>query len=215
MKQSMVVFVGLLLILPTAVFAEVDSQIWHIDTVEKLLKGPWYLRLEEELRLGDDFGKLIYQATDIGLVNRSKEWLPLSVHYAYIRCRHAKDWETEHRPHADITIKWDWLDFHFSDRNRLEYQMRSNTKDNIRYRNKLKIETPWQWTRWQVNPYIADEYFVDFDQFQFNTHRYEGGLKFDITERLDGTLFYLRQSSDGRFSQRRADVIGTRLEIKF
>ena len=192
-----------------------EWQVWNADSIEAHWKGPWYMKLEEEFRMGNDVRRFIYQSSDVGVIYKKDEFVKLSAHCRYAFLRAEDSWEKEIRPHVNAILSWHALGLDLSDRNRLEYRIRSQTKDRIRYRNKLKARLPVKWTSFEVTPYISEEVFVDFDQDDFNENRLSPGIEFNMFKNTKGELYYLWQASEYRGSWTSADVIGTKIKIKF
>lgn len=55
-------------------------------------------------------------------------------------------------------------DYTWSNRARLELRIFGDRSDIVRFRNKIGIAGPWQWTALNLKPYVAYELFVDSGQ---------------------------------------------------
>jgi len=108
-----------------------------------------------------------------------------------------------------------WAGIKFSNRNRFEYRVLSNTKDFIRYRNLTEVRFPWHWTFLKISPVFDYEYFSDFDQNSNNYYRLSGGLEFSLTNRIKAEIYYLRQDGYDRSYSYDLKVAGIKLNYKF
>jgi len=53
----------------------------------------------------------------------------------------------------------------------------------LRYRNKLTVKLP-KVTKFEIQPYIAEEHFYDFGVDELNKNRVYAGVDFKIVENL-------------------------------
>jgi hypothetical protein len=206
--------VGLMILAEKNSFAA-DTQFWNTYSVEKTLTKPWRISVEEELRIGEDVGKLIYYHTDFGIIHSTTDWLELGINYQYIRGWKRTLWENENRPHFNATLLAKWKLLKLTNRNRMENRFLSDTKDFWRYRNKTKIQLALEVQDRQIQPYISEEYFMDFDQPEFNFNRLAVGLEAELTKNILGEIYYLRQDQDDRGIEPKADVFGLALNFDF
>jgi len=190
-------------------------QFWHRDSIEATWKEPWSIRLEEDFRFGEGLERFIYEHTDLGLIYKANEGLKFSIHYRHIYKIKDDVWEKEKRPHLNAILSWRLADFEFSDRNRIERRLLSNTKDIWRYRNKLTVKYPIAWKGKTISPFLSDEFFFDFDQSTFHYQRISAGIAFVFTEKLTADIYYLRQNSEGRTTPKYLATIGSSIEYKF
>lgn len=102
-----------------------------------------------------------------------------------------------------------------SDRSRLEYRDREIKKDIWRYRNKLTIRLPLEFTELKLKPYLADEVFINLDEEGYNRNRLYGGVSFELSKNLTGDIFYLWQSSRSGGGRKDINVLGTALKFHF
>jgi len=84
-----------------------------------------------------------------------------------------------------------------------------------RYRNKLTVLFPFKFTDLEVQPYIADEVFIDFHGAKFNRNRLYAGLKFKVIKNLKADVFYLWQTSKKKSKRIDYNVIGLKLKLVF
>ena len=201
--------------LPAFAFDDGDFQIWDTESVEVKLNDSLKVKIEEELRFGDDISELYYTHTDGGFTYNAAKGFDLGMNYRQVYEKKKGEWKYENRPHANATLKWNWQDFKFSDRSRLELRSPEDKSTSWRYRNKLTIKLPWKWTDFDIQLYIADEFFIDFHGEKFNRNRIYAGFAFKLTKNFKADLFYLWQTSESDDDWTDYNVIGVKLKAVF
>jgi len=206
---------GLFAVIPAFAFEDGDLQVWNAESVEGRLNDHLKLKLEEELRFGDNAGELYYTHTEGGITVSVTDSLDLGMKYRQIYEKKNGKWKEENRPHFNATVKWVGQGFKFKDRNRIEYRDCEDKQDTFRYRNKLSIDFPVRWTRFNIQPYIADEIFIDFEGEKFNRNRFYAGFKAKLFKHLKTDIFYLWQSSEKSDKWIDYNVIGVKVKAVF
>ena len=193
-----------------------DWQAWLTTSVEgKTSDKKWKVKLEEEVRLGENVSEIYYNHTDFGVAYKLIDFFAFGVNYRQIFERKKGKWISEYRPHIHGTFYWKVLDFSIKNRNRLEYRMFKDKKDVWRYRNKTTLFFPWKWTLLELQPYVADEIFIDTKREKLNRNRLYGGIKFKLMEHLKAETFYLWQTSESKGKWYNANVIGVKVKAVF
>ncbi|MFP4473141.1 MAG: DUF2490 domain-containing protein [Candidatus Omnitrophota bacterium] len=192
-----------------------DWQFWNTESAEVHLEEKYYGTVEQEFRFGDDFSNFYYTHTDGGVIHKTYDWLHLGANFRFIVREKDDEWEREYRPHVNATLLGEWQALNFSNRSRFEFRMLSDTKDNWRYRNKIRIDTDLQVADHTVTPYVADEYFADLDDSSFNFNRFSTGIEMALTKRVTGDLYYLWQDEEGRGTESASHVIGLNFHWEF
>ncbi|KPK40431.1 MAG: hypothetical protein AMJ78_07195 [Omnitrophica WOR_2 bacterium SM23_29] len=196
-------------------FDDGDFQHWNTETISWKINKDLTTAIEEEFRFGDDGGDLYYQHTDLGIAYSGlTKWLDIGVNYRLAFEEKNNDWKYINIPHLNGTLKFDLYNFNFSDRSRFEYQDKEEGNDVWRYRNKFTIKLP-KFTRFDIQPYVADEIFVDFDEEELNRNRLSTGITWKLLKNLKGDIFYLWQSSKSGGTWVDYNVLGTKLKLSF
>jgi hypothetical protein len=204
---------GLLLLLDTPVLA--DWQFWNGYSISGRLSERWKAKLQQDFRFDQDSGSLFLHQTDAGLAYAVTEWLDMGVNYRQIYQKDSGEWLEENRPHVNITFKWKWYNFMFSDRNRGEYRNREKKDDIWRYRNRLTVTSPIQWTKLRITPYISDEIIAQ-DGEGFKQNRLSAGFKAKLMKHLDTQISYLlRMEKDSDDDWVDTDIIGLNIMLVF
>jgi len=192
-----------------------DFQIWHTENQEFKISKDFKTTLEEEFRWGDDASDFYYHHYDGGVVWGVNKYLDLGLNYRQVYEKKKNKFKEENRPHGNATLKWELEGFKFEDRNRIEYRHFDYQDDSWRYRNKLTIKFPWKFTKIEIQPFLADEVFVDLNDNGFSRNRFYSGLGMNFTKNIKAEVYYMLQSSKSSGKWTNANVFGTKLKIAF
>ncbi|MBO8152426.1 MAG: DUF2490 domain-containing protein [Candidatus Marinimicrobia bacterium] len=219
MKKLTIIGLGicfsLFIVMTAFAYEDGDWQFWNTESVEGNLVENWKVKLEEEFRFGDNIGEFYYHHTDGSLTYKLTNWFHLSLSYRQIYENKDEEWKEENRPHVNGTFKWKWQDFEFKNRSRFEYRIREGKENAWRYRNKLTLGFPLKWTKLGIQPYLADEIFIDFDEGDLNRNRLYAGFKAKLMKYLAPDIFYLWQTSEKDGDWIDYKVIGAKLKVEF
>jgi hypothetical protein len=196
-----------------SVSAENDWQYWSQYEVSISVNDNVDLKVKPEFRYKDDFRDYYYSHIEAGLDWKVKDWFIGGAYYRYINEEKNDDWQIENRPHLDATFKWKFSSLSLSDRNMVEYHIKED-KEFFRYRNKLTIKFP-KFTSFNIQPYIAEEPFYDFDVDEWNKNRLYGGVDFKIVQNLTGSVYYILESSKSGDDWNEVNVLATKLKYTF
>lgn len=105
----------------------------------------------------------------------NKQW---SVRAGY---RHAwinlgGDWLEEDRPFAEAYFADNWGGFRVTNRARVEFRFFDYRDDDVRLRNEITVEAPWELTALRLRPYLEEEIFYSTDSKKVETNWLGGGL---------------------------------------
>ena len=197
-------------------FDDGDFQYWDTTEFSFDLNKDWEFTFEEELRFQDEASRLYYHHSEMGFVYSGfADWVEFGLNYRQVFSRNNNDdWVTENRPHLNVTLMTKLAGLYLEDRSRLEYRDRNSKKDLWRYRNKFTVEFP-KLTTLQLQPYIADEVFINFDREGYNNNRFYIGSSIKLTKTIEADIFYMWQSSRSDGGRKDINVLGFKLEIAF
>lgn len=224
MKQiiACLVVVGFLLIaFDGYAYEDGDFQYWNTESIDVKLTDKVGAYIEEEFRFGDNASEFYYQHSHLQLDFKITDWFTLSPAYRqvfelYTKTNAEEDWFTEYRPMVNGTLKYKWEDWELSSRARVSYRIFDIDKDNVwRFRNKITIKSPWKWTKLKLNPWVADEIFLEEHESGVYRNRLYVGVGLKLTEHLKGDIFYLWQSTEKSDSWTDYNVVGTKLKVAF
>jgi hypothetical protein len=192
-----------------------DWQHWNRESIEGNINENWKVKIDVEFRFGDDCSELYHQYSEMGLSYRCSGWFDLGLNYRQIYEKKGEVWREENRPHINATFKWSWSDFKFEDRSRLEYRVREGKDDVFRYRNRLTLKLRLKWGNFNVQPYVADEIFLDFDEGELNRNRLYLGANGNLGKGLKAEAYYLWQTSKSKGRWGDYNILGTKLKAAF
>lgn len=214
-KISFVTILLILIVTLTYAYDDGDFQIWHTEVQEKRIDQDSKITLEEEFRFGDDANDFYYHHYDLGIVYDLNKNLSLGLNYRQVYEKKKGKFKEENRPHINATLKWDLWGFKFDDRNRLQYRHFDYQTDFWQYRNKFTVKFPWKFTKIEIQPYLSDEIFVDFNEVELSRNRFYSGLGFNLTKNSKAEIYYLLQSSKSSGKWSDANICGTKLKLIF
>jgi hypothetical protein len=194
-----------------------DLQYWSTGGVSFDIDKDWRFTFKEEFRLKESGGQLYYHHSEAGFLYKSlSDWIDLGLNYRQAFEKDSEgEWRQENQPSLSVTLKSKLFGFDLSDRSRLEYRDREIKKDIWRYRNKLTIRLPLEFTGLKLKPYLADEVFINLDEEGYNNNRLYVGVSFELSKNLTGDVFYLWQSSRSGGGRKDINVLGTALKFSF
>ena len=143
-----------------------------------------------ESRYKDDMSDHHYSHLEAVLGYDFLEWLELGTSYRYVSRATDDGWRRENRPSIYAEFKWGRADFEISNNNKLEYRIREDNEDIFRYKNKLKIEYPIEWTELKISPYASEVIFWDFNVGQLNGYRLEAGFSMQLLKNSELCIAY-------------------------
>ena len=177
--------------------------------------GGLNVRIEEETRLGDGASEYYEQHVLLLLDYRVTDWLQVALGdrevFSFasqaIYTAGKKDgqttysrkadhyWKRESRPTLDLVFRRPLGKWAIDDRVRIEYRAKDGEDPYFRYRNRIRVKSPWKWTSRAVNPYVAWEanYSDKADDGRWDRHRFYGGVNAKLTERIKAEAYYCLQ----------------------
>ena len=205
------------------------------------------LDIATEQRLLNDAKHYYYSEFDLGFNIKVNDWLSVAPALRYKEERkfdpdkssndpsRLSTWEREIRPMLNATLSYKYAGWTFEDRNRFEWrQYTDDKKDWKRYRNRVKVTSPWKWTDLNINPYASVEIFQPLSGQTNGKNRrslqdFEAvvGVSTKLTDDLSLDLYYMAEfkeqlkkpASGGNHRNdghsHTANIIGVALTMKF
>jgi len=168
-----------------------DFQVWNTDVEEVKLNKNSKLLFEQEFRWGDNASDFYYQHYDEGYQYIFNKYVSLGGGFRYIKEKKSGKFRDESEPYLAVFGYWNPAGFNLSDRIRIEYRHYDYQVDTWRFRNKLDIKFPWKFTKFQIQPLVADEIFIKSNGMDLNENRLYGGIAFSVTKNLKGEITYM------------------------
>jgi len=218
MKRTIFVIAGLLLMLAAKAYAydDGDFQIWNTDVEEFKINKNSKVALEEEFRWADNASEFSYQHYDIGYFYNLNKYLNVGGGYRQVYELKKSKFKEENEPYVTATLFWDFKNFKFDDRSRMEYRHFDYQSDSWRYRNKLTVKMPWKFTRFEIQPYLSDEILIGLGKIkELNQNRFYTGLSFNLPKNIKAEIYYMLLSTKSSGKWPEANVFGTKIKIAF
>lgn len=209
--------VTLSMALRAAASDEGDFEYWAKASFFIPINQQWRFNFEERLTFGDDGGRFDdHQADYCFNYSGLADWLMLGFGYKQVFEKDGDDWQVENRPLVNITVKGPVHKLFVISRSRFEYRMPEDSDDVWRYRNKFLIasESPLKSTK--ILPYVAEEFFVSFDDEDFNQQRLQVGFFIPLHRQVRLELFYcwkLDEQDDNSWHD--TNVVGSYIYFRF
>lgn len=122
--------------------------------------------------------------------------------------------EFEHRLRFDLTVGNKWKHFSLKDRSRVEYRIRNNRSDSVRYRNKFTFAFPVHYKKKEIfSPFVADDIYYDITAKEFSTNDFFAGISRKLSKSVSADVFYLRRDTRSG-AIRHINGIGSTIKIR-
>jgi hypothetical protein len=222
-RNTVFVFVSALVLLTIVggnCFGSTDgnAEYWQGIGLDFNMDKNWKVTVREEFRVGKSGDDPYLHNTDVGLVYKGfADWLDVSMNFKkeYQRDSSGK-FRGENRPHINLMFKGELFGLKVADRVRLEYRDVEIVEDRWRFRNRFTVKLPFTLTEFNLQPYIADEIFINLGESTVKQNRFFLGLSFMLSENVKTSVFYMYKSSMSSSSGWiDSNVIGTSVVFVF
>ena len=222
-----------------------DTQLWLKFFAEGKLPNGFAANVEEELRFHDDASEFYDEESFCMLKCDVNDWLNIGLGHRVVQERKNKPvftskqkddgsvsytavgdgdhyWQNEQRPTLDVTLKTKLDSWGIDDRSRIEWRMKDDGNDDyLRYRNRLRVKSPWKLTSFKINPYAYTEGYVEdkpglSGSDRFNRYNLTAGVSAELAKNIKSCLYAMMQSdraSGGGWD--RLGVFGIELGVGF
>ena len=196
-----------------------DFGYWSVNDIEKKLSDRWKIKAGEELRFRNHQG-LYYEETNVGASFRAYNWITLGALYLQVRntrTQGKKDiWYWTSEPRLYATLQQSYKGFTLEDRNMICFRFNEGTPNTFQYRNMVTLTAPWKWTRFEFQPYTANEIFIGTHRKGMYEDRFYSGFKMHLWGPAYGSIFYLRNSTKNSIGKWTSlNILGTGIKISF
>jgi hypothetical protein len=194
-----------------------DLEYWQTQSASVDIDKDFALTVSEELRFGRHNGNPYLHNVDLGIVYKGlAEWLDLGFNFKkeYEQDSSGK-FRHENRPNLNITVKGKLFGLPVSNRSRLAWRDFETKKEVWRYRNKSTVKLPLKLTKLSLQPYVAEEWFVNLGDDNINQNRFFSGFSCKLANNISGSVYYLWKTSKISGGWRDTNVIGTQFKILF
>ena len=193
-------------------------------------------KIEQEFRFGDSMSEYWYTETFLSLGYKITDWFKPVVGFATVAersntPRYQKSgetyseksdhfWKSEQDPRLDLYFSGKLQGWGLEDRVRMEYRNKDDDPSYMRYRNRVKVNSPWEWTEIKIKPYAAWEvnYEDDSDkdsEDRLNRHRLYAGIGAKIRKQGKAGLYYMWENNKKAGEWTNINVLGADLGFSF
>lgn len=126
----------------------------------------WKVTIRQELRFGKSGDDPYLHNTDVGVTYKSfADWLDVSLNFKKEFARDSSGkFRRENRPHINFMFKGDFFGCGLGNRVRFEYRDKEAEEDHWRFRNRLALNLPFTLTKYNLQPYVSDEIFINLGE---------------------------------------------------
>jgi hypothetical protein len=192
-------------------------EYWQTSTLSFDINKDFTFTAVEEFRAGRHNGNPYLHNVDLGLVyKRFADGIDIGLNF---KKEYEKDstgkFRQENRPHLNITFKGMLFDLDTSNRVRLEYRNREKKEDLFRLRNKATVKFPHKFTKLNLQPYIAEEVFVNLGENNINQSRLSAGFSSKPAKNIKVGVYYMWKTTKITGGWSDTNVIGTQFKVVF
>jgi hypothetical protein len=217
-------------------YDEGDWQLWGKFEAGGKIESGLEPKIEQEVRYGDNMSESYYTETYLSLGYKVTDWFKPVIGFGQINERENKpiyskagetyseksnhSWKQEQDSRMDLYFSGKLLDWGLEDRVRMEYRDKDGAHSYMRYRNRIRIKSPWQVTQIKINPYLAWETNYEDDsekdsEDRWNKHRLYAGLGAKFGKQLKGSLYYMNEQNKKAGEWTDVNVIGIDVGASF
>jgi hypothetical protein len=193
---------------------ETDTQSWNdvqftIPMTKKVEFG-----ILGTLRFGDNLTTAVDERFGFGFNYKLNKYVTLT-EAVFGREARPPNGRREHELRLTLgaTLQKPFGKFTLSDRNWFEHRWREPQVDAWRYRNRVRLEHPFQINKHKFNWFISDEVFYDWSLNDWVRNRAAIGANHAFNKHFTLELYYMRQN-DGRSRPGDLHIIGTLWRFK-
>jgi hypothetical protein len=196
---------------------EGDFEYWAKAIFEIPVAEHWEFNLEGRLTFDDDAHRLAdHQEDYLFTYSGLADWFAVGLGYKKKFDKEGDDWQAEDRPYLNLIVEDKLCGLHIGSRSRFEYRDVEDEEIVWRYRNKVAVWSPVTFTPLKIQPYVADEIFINFDEEDFNQHRLYGGAFIPLHQQIRLELFYawkLDKEEDNSWHD--TNILGSHIYFQF
>jgi hypothetical protein len=214
--RSVLILLAVIALCPAPSTLAFEFEYWPKAIVRVPLDKQWQLGFEEWLTFTDNGSRFKDSQTDVWLYYLGlADWLSVGAGYKRVYTKAGDDWQIEDRPMLDAAAKTKVYGFGVTDRSRFEFRFPQGQDQVVRYRNRLTVTSPVTFTPLEIEPYVAEEVFINFDEQGFNQQRLYGGVFIPLHEKVRLELFYLWKLDKAGDQWHDTNVIGSWVYFQF
>ena len=155
----------------------------HISFLKKNLNKDWSAYTSSQVTWRDDLSDFYFAFVDAGLEYKFHPAWRIGAAYRQGWWKVQDEWEKENRPLINLTWSQKIKGISIANRSRLEFRYYEWDKDNdLRFRNRTRIEFPWEILPGGIKPYLEEEFFYGKNSEKIEMNWLMAGLYWDLGE---------------------------------
>src|SRR5213592_165145 len=152
-----------------------DIQVWTVFSAVHSLRDKTDIFVEGGLRWGRNATGFIYERLGGGVAFTPRKYLTLGPRYSIVETEPTATQELgENRLGLESTFTASLRRWTISDRNVIERRFRQ-PRDSTRYRNRLRLERAFRFSRASWYAFVSDELYHDNAYHEWNRNRFQVG----------------------------------------
>lgn len=193
-----------------------DVQVWITQSLKIPMTAKWDLKGVSQFRYGDNASFFFAKFYQIQAIYKMLLWLDLSLGYRqmWMRTHSSLKWSPMYVPFFEFDLHGSTKGWRVSNRFRSQYVMKESMKDEWQFRDRLRIVTPWKFSRLCMVPYIDDELFFKKDEGFFQ-NRLCVGVTTPFERTFKSKIYYMLRSDKMCSIWRYQHVIGLNFAFEF
>ena len=157
----------------------------HINFLKKKLDDNWSAYTSSQVTFRNDMSDFYFAYIDAGLEYKLNPAWRISAAYRQGWWKVQDEWERESRPLINLTWSGKIKAIRMTNRSRLEFRYYEWDKsDDIRFRNRTRIEFPWEVLPGGIKPYLEEEFFYGKNREKIEMNWLMAGLYCKPTEHI-------------------------------
>lgn len=188
---------------------ETDTQSWNDFQLTIPMNKKVEFFVQGTLRFGDNLTTPVDERAGFGFNYKLNKYVSLT-EFVFARDARPPHGRKEHEQRLTFggTLQKPFGKFTVSDRNWFERRWREPQVDAWRYRNRLRVEHPFQIDKTKFNWFVSDEVFYDWSVNDWVRNRAAIGANHAFNKHFTLELYYMRQN-DGRSRPGDLHIIGS------
>ncbi|MEN8661963.1 MAG: DUF2490 domain-containing protein [Lentimonas sp.] len=198
-----------------SVRAASDSGASYNLLLKYSLSDEWFLISRSNMASRFHYDDNFFGYTGLGLGYNLNEHWSFRAGYRHAWIRPGDEWLEENRPYAEAYYATKLDGFRVTSRSRFEFRFFDHRDDDVRFRNEIVVEAPWEFSPLKLKPYVEEEFFYGFDQSQIEANWLGGGLSWRPMKGVKLKLGYRWVRQRIGTSWRNRNVIVTGVNVFF
>ena len=154
-----------------------DEGMSHNLLVKYALTEKWFLISRSNTASRDHYDDYFFGYTGLGVGYHFNENWSVRAGYRHAWIRPRDEWLEEDRAYLEGYFAQKWDGFRVTNRSRFEFRYYDFERDDdVRFRNEIVVEAPWEFTPLKLKAYVEEEVFFGFNQEHIEANWLGGGF---------------------------------------